>query len=92
MESGGNKLASGEPVFNEINQYPKWHKSCYYVDSCQRQKYITVSIMTVAILNIEAKFWTWKNEFPQGSYLCSLTQPEIKIQRHLNSQILSMIV
>ena len=35
----------------------------------------------VAIPNLDIKVWTCKIQFTQGNVLCSLTQPEIKIQR-----------
>ena len=35
----------------------------------------------VYFTNLDVKFWTWKSEFPQGYFLCSLTQPKITRQR-----------
>ena len=42
---------------------------------------MTVSINTFDIPNIDVKVWTSKSDFPQGSFLRSSTQPEIKRQR-----------
>ena len=42
---------------------------------------MTVSMRTVTIPNTDIKVWTWKNEFPQGNFLRSLTQNEITRQR-----------
>ena len=33
---------------------------------------VTVSVSTIAITNIDVNVWTWKNEPPQGKYLCYL--------------------
>ena len=35
---------------------------------------------TVSIPNLDVKVWTWKSEFPQGSFLHSLTSPKITRQ------------
>ena len=45
------------------------------------KKTLTLSPKTVAIPNIDVKFWTKKSEFPQGDLLHSLTQSEITKQR-----------
>ena len=36
---------------------------------------------TVDINNISIKFLIWKNDLPQGDYLCYLTQPSITRHR-----------
>ena len=35
----------------------------------------------VAIPSLDVKVWTWKSDFPQGIFLCSLSQPKITRQR-----------
>ena len=35
------------------------------------------------IPNTDVRFWTQERELPQGNFLCSLTQPKITRQRHL---------
>ena len=40
-----------------------------------------MSMNTVAIPNIDVKFWTQKSEFPPGDLLRSLNQP--KITKHI---------
>ena len=47
----------------------------------KRQITVTVAMRTVAIPNLDIKFWTRKSEFLQGYFLRSLTQPEITRQR-----------
>ena len=42
VESDGNKLSSGDLVCNVIYKYPGRHKSCLYVNSCKKQKYVTL--------------------------------------------------
>ena len=60
VESYGNQLSSGDPVYNFIHKSPRSTKSCFYVDPCKRQKYIIVLMRTVSIPNIDITVWTRK--------------------------------
>ena len=44
---------------------------------------MTVAMNTFVIIDLDVKFWTQKNELPQGNFLRLLAQPEITRQRLL---------
>ena len=60
----GNQLASGA-----IYSYIGGHEPCFYVKPFKRQKYVTVSMKTVDITNLEVKVKTQNFELPQGNKL-----------------------
>ena len=78
MESDGNQLACVELVCNSIYTSPGWNKSVFNVEPYKKK--VNMSMHTVAIPNIDVKFWTRKSEFPPGGLLRSLNQP--KVTRH----------
>ena len=59
-------------ILNDIN-----HDLCRSI----LKKSVTVSINTVAIPDLNIKVSTWKSEFPQGTFLHSLTPTKITRQR-----------
>ena len=81
MVPDGNKLASGDLVFNVIYKHPRRHKSRFYVEPCKRQETVTVSMSTVYIKKIEVKALTRKIELPQRNFLRFLTQSKNTRQR-----------
>ena len=52
----------------------------FNVETYKRQKTVTVSMRTFDVPNSDIKVWTYKSELPPGTWICSLTQPEITRQ------------
>ena len=80
MELDGNKLASDDLVCNAKYISPGRNQKTFMLIHI-KTKTVTVPMNTVSIPNLEAKVWTQKSEFPQGTFLRYLTQPEITRQR-----------
>ena len=55
VESDGNKLESGDLIFNYIFKYPGQPKSKLYVDLRKIERYVILLMRKVAIPNLDVK-------------------------------------
>ena len=91
INSDGNQLASGELFCNSIYTSPRQPKSHFYAEPCKRQESVTVSMRTVAILNLEIRLIPRKMIFQKGiSYLPELNL-KLQYKEFLNLHTFSMI-
>ena len=61
MESDKNQLASGDLFFKAIYTSSGRNKSRFGINSCKKQKIVTVPMNTVAIPNLDVKAQTQKS-------------------------------